>query len=308
MPSNITREYLRGRLAIVLIGVALAVMAGSGFILLKAEQEKTKVKFGTVIGYLAEVTNDLLYRTAQLESASRSLAEQRAIKTGITDHAHPEVTTATDIRIAEREAEIFSSKASLNEVLERLIHTYRALEWSADGDIRMNESQRITRGEDVSPFGGATPGSTVTQPIAALQMPEAVRLIWDGNGHKSPLKSDLREVISQANRLDIFADYSTPSARRVFSELRNLAKTQVRPGLARALDELHKDMIASYGGLQFFMIVACASIVGVSLAIGVFVFRPMVQNRDRGAFGAEKRQQACRGGTKSGRGSRPGEE
>ncbi len=279
MPSNITREYLRGRLAIVLIGVTLAVMAGGGFILFKAQQEKTKVKFGTVIGHLAEVTNDLLSRAARLESAALSLSENRAIEGEISAYAHPDTLSAIEQRIALREVEIFHGKADLSQVLERLIHTYHGLEWSVDGDIQMNESQRITQEETSKQSQRHAQASYSAIPaIAGLRMPDAVQAVWNGQGEADALKNDLREVISQANRLEIFADYSNSAARRVFADLRNLAESKVRPGLERVLNRLHDDMIASYGGLQYIMVLASLSIVGVSLLVGSFVFRPMVQN------------------------------
>lgn len=278
MPSNITREYLRGRLAIVLIGVTLAVMAGGGFILFKAQQEKTKVKFGTVIGHLAEVTNDLLTRAARLESAALNLGENRITESQISAYAHPEVLENIRQRIALREVEIYQGKNELNRVLGRLIKIYRALEWSVDGDIRMNESQRITLGESVALPDRGLQITEVTQPIAGLPMPDAVQAVWNGQGEADALKNDLREVISQAERLDMYSEYSNAAARRIFADLRNLAESKVRPGLERALNRLHDDMIASYGGLQYIMVLASLSIVGVSLLVGSFVFRPMVQN------------------------------
>lgn len=278
MPSNITREYLRGRLAIVLIGVTLAVFAGGGFILFKAQQEKTKVKFGTLIGHLAEVTNDLLSRTAELESAALNLGENKATEKKISTDDHPDMLETIRQRIALREGEIHHGKIELNRVLAHLTKIYHALEWSVDGDIRMNESQRITRSENAARLDRDLHFSDVTRAIAGHRMPDAVQDVWNGQGEADALKKDLREVISQANRLDIFADYSNSAARRVFADLRNLAESKVRPGLEQALNRLHDDMISSYGSLQYIMLLASLSIVGVSLLVGSFVFRPMVQN------------------------------
>ena len=78
----------------------------------------------------------------------------------------------------------------------------------------VGESRSITAGEAGNQSDGKIGGGdTLLDAIIGIDAPKAVRDIWEGDGTAS-LKRDIREVLTHADRLDIFRDYSQPAAQR----------------------------------------------------------------------------------------------
>src|SRR5690606_17378758 len=112
--------------------------------------------------------------------------------------------------------------------------------------------------------------------IARVRVPESVRTVWEGWNGKS-LRTELGDVLTLANRLDVFSDYSVPAARRVFNELQALANSTVRPHLNAVSDTLHAEMIATYGSLQFILVLVGFAMIFAMLLVGMRIFMPMAK-------------------------------
>ena len=257
MSSVATRAYMRGRLLAVMGGILLALGVGTVVILWQAEKAKTNVKFGAVIAHMTETTGEVLYQALRLDHGQAN-ARQGA-KPGM--------------------AGVEAIKADLRSALSRLDAAYKALQFAAEGDVDMLESQRITVEEEGLGAGSTidAAGNPVLTAIRDLDFPASVRPIWDGRHDGLALKDDIREVLSLANRLDIFSDFSTGTARRVFTQLQLLANQRVRPNLAATQEALQADMRAGYSMLQYTMLVVALSIMAAAAVIGLRVFRPMMR-------------------------------
>ncbi|MEO9615271.1 MAG: response regulator [Nitratireductor sp.] len=274
MSSKFTRAYMRGRLYTVLISFVLAVAVGTGFILWKLENAKIDVKFGAVIGYMAEATSDVIYQSLRLEHLSASLQSQ--VRNATTAPMAPVAGPAP--LGAAGPADVNAVHAELAAALKRLERAYDTLETSSGAERRMLESRRIA----IEEGGGAAQAplehiNTVFDAISGLRAPLAVRQVWDDSDSGMSLKTEIRQVLTLANRLEIFADYTTPSAQRVFRELQQLANRTIKPHLALIQDDLSEDMAYSYTTLQWFMVLVGLTIVLASALVGLRILDPMMQ-------------------------------
>ncbi len=266
MSSVITRAYMRGRLYMILFGFVLALAAGTGVLLWKSQDAKTNVKFGAVIGAMADATGDVLYQSLRLDNAQ---IDASASTIQFLDGPGGPLS-------AKSEAVITANRSDLRGALERLAAAYEALEMAVGGDMSMGESRTIARSEqgDVS---APTSTDPVLAAIAGLKAPQIVRDIWNGAKGSSSLRQDIREVLTHADRLEIFGDYSQPAAQRVFAELKQLAKERVRPNLTATLDRLNGDMIGTYDALQWTLMIVAGTIMVATVGIGLQVFEPMTR-------------------------------
>lgn len=273
MSSKITRAYMRGRLYTVLISFVLAVAVGTGFILWKLENAKIDVKFGAVIGYMAEATSDVIYQSLRLEHLSANLQSQARNGVTVTMAPAPGPTPLG----AAGPADVDAVHAELAAALKRLEHAYDTLERSSGAERQMLESRRIAIAEDGDAIQAPLERiDTVFDAIAGLRVPAAIRQVWEDTGNGVSLKAEIRQVLTLANRLEIFSDYTAPSAQRVFRELQQLANRTIKPHLALIQDDLHEDMAYSYTTLQWFMVLVGLTIVLASALVGLRVLDPMM--------------------------------
>ncbi|MEZ5812273.1 MAG: response regulator [Rhizobiaceae bacterium] len=276
MSFEITRGYLRARLMIVLIAFIGALAASSAFMLYKLEQEKTKVKFGAALGVMAELTGDLLYSSAQLEHVAHIESMARA-KTRAMGMGHMHGGHEHDPGTAGTRAAVDAAKTEFSLRIRRLNHLFEAIQWSADGDITMGESRRLTAAETgEAVFSADVALASIVGVLEGHGMPAAIRPMWEGSGDTN-LEHDIAEVISLSNRLDIYSDLASPTALRTFKQLNQLADKRIKPGLARTLDGLHDDLIASYLDLQKMLLASAGVLVVFSLLMAVSVLFPMAR-------------------------------
>lgn len=276
MSSVITRGYLRGRFLVILAGFILVVGAGSAYNYWQAETAKTNVRFGAVIAYMSDATSDVVYHALRLDHTRHNVAASGHASGGAGDaqHLHSVETIKSDLRAA----------------LERLDAAYEALRASADGDIGMGESQSISA-EEARAAGvtSAAPGSNAALAgIAGLPLPDAMRPLWEGTGDGQSLRRDVKEVLTDADRLDIFQDYSGAAAQRVFTQLHQAATEKVRPYLTVTLNSLNAQMVASYGTLQFTMMLVALSMIAAAILVSLRVFGPMMRNIHEAQHGLQQ--------------------
>ncbi|WP_235911845.1 response regulator [Mesorhizobium xinjiangense] len=267
MSSVITRAYMRGRLYIILVGFVLALATGTGVLLWKSQDAKTNVKFGAVVGAMADATGDVLYRSLRLDNARIDAA---ASTVQFLDGPGGTLSAASEAAIAENRGE-------LRVALARLAAAYEALEQAVEGEVSMGESQSLTQAEEGGEAEPARHDDPALDAIAGLEAPEIVKDIWKGKDGAHSLKQDIREVLTHADRLDIFEDYSQPAAQRVFADLKRLAKDRVRPNLTATLDRLNDDMIRTYDALQWTLMLVAGSIMAASVIVGLRIFEPMTR-------------------------------
>ncbi|MCR4266596.1 response regulator [Nitratireductor sp. ZSWI3] len=250
MSTVVTQQYMRGRLIAVIAGFAAAMVVGVGLLLWQIEDTKNHVRFGALVGSMADATNDVIHNALRLEQASLQ-------------------------PVAGKPA---SGHAELKAALTRLQGAYHALELATHGDVTTLESQRITQQQtgwrDSDASGEAS--DPLIAGIAERSVPASVRRIWVGAETGTPLRSRIRDVVSLANRLDLFNDYRSAAARRVFADLQILADRDVRPVLKRISDSLDREMIGSYGTLQWGLLSVSLAITLASLLFGLRVFVPMM--------------------------------
>jgi len=252
MSSVITRAYLRSRLLFILAGFVVAVGLGSGFILWQAQVSKASVRYASLIRYVADATADVIYDTLRVDD-TRAAAPGR----GASGQAVPSETARRDLR----------------QAIARLEEGYEALRVSAGDDAGIGESKAISvrQGEWVE---GA--GNDMLADLAGLEMPSAVRSVWEGNG-RGGLRGDIKEVLTHANRLDIFSDFSQPAAQRVFTQIRTLANDRVLPNLSRILDQMDDAALHDYSRLQYGLGLVALVIMVAGALVGFRVFEPMMR-------------------------------
>ena len=244
MAVEVTRAYLRGRFIVLLGGFVLAVTLGAGLMLWQAQKAKNGVKFAAVISEMAEATGDVLFHAVQLEQSATTAANQATVR----EQHHL--------------------------ALNRLQAAYNAFELALNGDFMMTESARITAAENGAAADAESP---VLEQIKGLPVPAPVRRMWQGNGTNGALGRDIGEVISLADRLDLFGDYRSAAAQRLFAQLKSLANERVRPNLARALDTINDGTVAGYTALQTTLATIGLSIIAAGALIGALVFVPMMR-------------------------------
>jgi signal transduction histidine kinase/DNA-binding response OmpR family regulator len=260
MSSVITRAYLRSRLLFILAGFIVAVSAGSGFILWQAQLSKTSVRYASLIRYVADATADVIYDTLRVDN-TRVLALESSLSGAGVDQA---AGTASSEGV----------RKELHEAIARLEKGYEALRVSAGDDTTgMGESKAISvsHGELVE---GA--GNDMLASLAGLKMPASVRGAWEGDGNGG-LREDIKQVLTHANRLDIFSDFSQPAAQRVFAQIRTLSNDRVLPNLSRILDQMDDTALHDYGRLQYALGLVALTIMVAGALVGFRVFEPMMR-------------------------------
>jgi signal transduction histidine kinase/DNA-binding response OmpR family regulator len=290
MSSVITRGYMRGRMFVILGGFLLVVCAGTAYSYWQAERAKTNVRFGAVVSYMADATNDVIYHALRLDHTRHSPSSAVGIESG-EHRRHADHSTAPSHAGERAHVHLVEAiRADLRSALDRLDTAYEALRVAADGDIGMGESQSITAGEEAS-SGIATESSgnnAILAGIAGLPLPESLWPIWNGSDNGPSMRRDVKEVLTHADRLDIFRDYSVPAAQRVFTELNLLANQKVGPHLTATLNRLNEDMVASYDTLQFTLLLVAASMVLAAILVGLRVFQPMMRDIHQAQEGLQK--------------------
>ncbi len=268
MSLEISRGYLRVRLIVVLFAFVAALTAGSAFMLYMLEQEKTKVKFGAALGTMADLTSDLIYSSTELEHSAHLFSMS------MNSGGHGENAEKAAMK---RLGDMQAAKKNFGVKLDRLRHLFHALEWSADGDITVSESQRLTAEETGEALFKPDPElSSVVDHIQGHKMPDAIKPMWSG-GSETNLRGDMAELISVSNRLDLYQDLTGSTANRTFKQLDLHVETRVKPGITQTLDRLHADMIGSYFDLQKVTVIASLSMVVFSLVIALSILFPMAR-------------------------------
>ena len=261
MSSVITRQYMRTRFFAILAGFILAVTAGSAYNYWQAEKAKTDVRFGAVIGLMADATDEVIYHALRLDHT-------RHTSYSSSDLARELGTSVAEVRV------------DLQAALDRLASAYEAIRAAADGDVGMGESRSIAAEEDRA-AGLATPlesDNAIIASIAGLSLPETLRPIWDGTANGISLRRDVKEVLTHANRLSIFQSYTGTTAQRVFRQLSEAANERVSPHLSATLDRLRSEMVGSYSALQYTLMIVAATMVLAAVLFGARVFGPMMRN------------------------------
>lgn len=269
MSTVVTRRYMRGRMITVLVGFVLAVMLGTGVVLWQMERAKNQVRFGALLDYMADAAGDVLYSALRLEHSSLHLAPRHsAHAAGLHGYAAPRQERGGPSSMEQ-------ARAALAAALERLEKGYNAMEMAASGDITTLESQRLAA-------AAARPGQNARQApviagIAGLTVPPAVRVVWEGGEGHASLKAEVQSVLTLANRLDIFNDYSAPAARRVFAELQVLANQKIRPHIHAVSQTLQAETVATYGTLQLTLVFAGLAMILATVMVGARILLPMIQ-------------------------------
>ncbi|MEO3389093.1 response regulator [Mesorhizobium sp. CAU 1741] len=282
MSFAVTRAYMRGRLMFIMTGFLLAVMIGATIIYWLAGDARTNVKVGAVIGVMGEATSDVIYHALMLDQTrlkgelaeERQQARTRDIELGLAT-APSRSAAAQSI---DTDAVTEAVRGDLRDAINRLERAYHAFGFAADGDIQMGESERITDGSEIAAERSTDALQAVLDDIRGVTVPASLMRIWEGENGNTPLKRDVLEVITLADRLDIFSDYSLPAAQRVFAQLQTLAKDRVRPNIEATDAELRADMLEGYDRLQGVMLVVAATIFLVGITTTMWVFVPMMRN------------------------------
>ena len=250
MSSAITRAYLRSRLLFILLGFIVAVWAGTGFILWQAEQAKTSVKFSALVRDTADAASDVLYQALRIDGMRNRLGN-----------------AAVDVE---------SARADLHAAISRLDEAYDAMRFASGDLMGRGESQIIAEEEALAT--GEMQLSETLEGVAGLSMPPFVRVIWEGTPDGRSLRRDIKEVLTHADRLDIFRDFSLPAAQRVFTQLKQVSTERVRPNLDEMQERLNASMVDDYSWLQYALTFVALSTVTASALVGFRVFEPMMKN------------------------------
>ncbi|WP_295811900.1 response regulator [uncultured Nitratireductor sp.] len=249
MPTVGTQQYMRARLVVLLIGFVVAVATGTGFLLWQTQTTKNHVRFGAFISHMADATNDVIHNALRLEQAE-------LLSRGDASQAKP-------------------SHDELELALTQLNDAYQSLEFATSGEVTTLESQRLSQQQ-----AGATQTrqtASVATDITGYPVPASVRRIWLGENGATALRTQIRDIISLANRLEVFTDYQNATARRLFKQLQTLANTQVRPELKQISDSLSAEMLDSHGTLQWGLFGVAVAMVAASLMLALRIFVPMIK-------------------------------
>ncbi|MBO6717444.1 MAG: response regulator [Rhizobiaceae bacterium] len=267
MSSIVSRAYLRRRLLAILVGFVVALSAGTGVILWVAEQSKTNVKYAELIRYVADATSDVIYHSLRVDN-TRILVLQN--QPAASDSGSAVDAIHADLHAAIRELEL----------------GYEALRIAADDDVGMGESKQVSAEQGEEVLVGTD--NAAYQKVRNLAMPEVVRTIWDGTEDGESLKRDIMEVLTHANRLDIFRDYSLPAAQRVFTQLQQLANERVRPNLAMTLERLNAQMVSNYNALQYMLAIVAISMAIACALVVLRIFEPMTRTIEEAQEGQHR--------------------
>ncbi|WP_274423315.1 response regulator [Chelativorans sp. YIM 93263] len=261
-----TRRYMHRRMVAVLAGVVLVVVAGTGVLLWQAENAKKQARFSALISHMADATSDVIYSALRLEHMSA-----HGLGSG---HSAPGHNPRHGEAAAGGSPQIPSdAHEQLTEALTRLEAAYNAMEKAAKGDLTMLESRRNSDPESVADEGS----DLLFDGISETNAPQSVLEFWTGENGHTPLRVELNSIMSLAKRADMFSNHSVPAARRVFTDLQQLANTKVRPRLNTISDTLNRQMVTTYGALQIILVIVGFGIVLATLVVGARIFLPMVR-------------------------------
>lgn len=277
MSFAVTRAYMRGRLIFIMTGFLLAVGIGAVLINWQAGEAKTSARFGAVLGAMSEATDEVIYYALMLDQTrlKAELASQKAertitLDTGSERHAAP---PAGDVRpAAAGSVSMEDVQEKLHGAIDRLDLSYRAFGNAAGTEMAVGEAQTGNAAEPPADL------ARVLDEIEGLSAPASVTKLWNGANQAGSLKQDVPEIITLANRLDLFADYSLPVAQRVFTRMQTIASERVRPNLDTIMAELRADAIEGYGRLEKILYAVAGVIFLVSVATTLWVFVPMMRN------------------------------
>ncbi|WP_235897513.1 response regulator [Neoaquamicrobium microcysteis] len=278
MSFAVTRAYMRGRLMFIMTGFLLAVGLGAGLIHWQAGEARTSVKFGAVLGAMSEATADVIYHALMLDQVRlrADLARERADRT-IRDIETGQFAMPKGPVVAQPVFDAAATtkvvQANLHAAITRLDHTYRAFGEAAGSDFPVETPPQA--GADDSLTGDL---AGILADIRGIAVPPSLLSLWNGEGQTFSLRQDVLEIITLANRLDMFADLSLPAAQRVFTQIQMIANDRVRPNLDSTMVELRADTIKGYDWLEkiLYMVAAVIFVVGVFTTLWVFV--PMMRN------------------------------
>lgn len=262
MSLEITRYYLRTRLAVVLTAFMLALAIGIGAVLWVMEQEKTKLQYAVALDSVAEATGHLLYNAALLEATAHQLFMLDAIG---TMPGMPVVADAPDreqyIAVSE------TARAEFRRSLLRLSTLHRLL----DRDGKPGPVEPPVEGFDLTQTQAGYGAEFAEHP-----MPRSIRPVWEGSDQHPALREDIGRVIEIARKLAATDDYSLPEATGHFEQLRALGLNKVEPVLGTMVDHLWGSMIASYYAQQGAILTAGIAIALLSLSVAGLIFMPMI--------------------------------
>jgi signal transduction histidine kinase/DNA-binding response OmpR family regulator len=275
MTIAITRQYMRGRLFVMLAGFLLAIGAGAVFIHLQAEQSKTNVKFSTVISHLGDATSDVIHHALRLDN-TRILTAQNSIswqnlERGEDGFLRPSAMhrMLTDQTLRQ----INDVRTDLSGAIARLEIVFTLMQ-SAAGETVGRNGAAIEAGASDE----AVESSPILAAVEGLTLPSGLRMIWEGDGNGTALRNDIAQVLDLAERLGHFEDYSDSAAQSVFTELQDLASHSVRPHLAATTHRLSNEMVKDYGTLQYTLLLVALAMVFAGAVVSLRVFEPMMRN------------------------------
>lgn len=276
MSTVTTRRYMHGRMVAVLTGFIIVVLAGTGILLWQAEVAKNQARFGALVSLMADATSDVIYNALQLEHVSQHTGPAQD-RHAVSNHDHTQnAARQPSVQPRDNAKLMQEARETLAEALARFQAAYNVLEIAVEGDIATLESRRISAADGTSETFEISANPLIAG-LSEAPVPQSVRTFWTGENRGTSLRDELNNVMSLANRLDIFHDYSVPAARRVFADLQQLANTHVKPHLNAVSNALDKEMVATYGTLQIILVSIGLCIILATLLVGARIFLPMVQ-------------------------------
>lgn len=251
MSKILTRSYLRMRILLSMALILACLAVGIGYVFWITGNTKASIHYNVVLADASNATEQLLFHISRLENATQSSSSGAAT-----------VIHSLETRLDAQKKTVAA--------LARLEQVYKMLEYSSTGDLRMNESQRLTAEETSD-----APSMVLKEGLAGHAMPPALKAIWQGGDAGLNLRVSLNEVISLANRISIYRDLSSTAARRTFSEVNRLAAGTLRPGLAHVNNRLGEEVIRSQDLLQNTMLGVASLMCLASLAVGLMILLPL---------------------------------
>ncbi|MGY6707745.1 MAG: response regulator [Rhizobiaceae bacterium] len=273
MTVAVTRAYLRGRLLVMLVGILLAIGGGAVIINYLTEQSKISVKFSAVISHIGDATSDVIHHALRLDN-TRILSAQNSIQWQHLERSddgflrpgpmHRQLNDQTLRQIDD-------VRTNLAGAIERLDTVFTLMQLAAGEETGRNGTTIV----DAAP---QTDHSPILAAVEGLTLPSALRSIWEGDTDGIALKADIAQVLTLAEDLRRFDDYSDPAAQSVFTQLQNLASHSVRPHLASTTHRLSEEMINDYGRLQWMLALVALAMIAAGAGVAFWVFPPMMRN------------------------------
>ena len=274
MTVAVTRAYLRGRLLVMLAGILLAIGSGAVVINYLAEESKTSVKFSAVISHMGDATSDVLHHALRLDN-TRIFSAQNSLQWQHLERGEDGMLRPAPMQRALNDQTlqlIDEVRADLAGAIQRLDGVFAVMQTAAGENGTRNGVEETAAHET------EIAASPILAAVEGLNLPSALRTIWDGDANGVSLKSDIARVLDLAERLREFDDYADPAAQAVFTHLQNLASDEVRPHLASTTHRLSEEMINDYGTLQLMLALVAAAMVAAGAGVAYWVFQPMMRN------------------------------